>query len=329
MKQEANMRVTSIAIAAAGLATLMLAQPVAAQTRTPPLRIVYPFAGGGSGDALTRVIAERLGVALKRPVIVEPRAGAAGRLGIQAVKSSEPDGNTLLVSPIAPMAVYQSVYTALEYDPIKDFAPISQVATFDFGICIDPKIPANNLSELVIWLKANPAKANFGTPGAGTLPHFFGLMFAKAAGVPLQHIAYKGGTVALTDLMGGQIPIVFLSSNELTELHKAGRIRVLATSSVQRSTFLPDVPTFKESGFDIEGTGWWGFFAPAGTPAATVSKLSSAIVNVMQNEEVKTRVAQIGLKPTGTSSKQFARIQREDIERWTAPIKASGFKPEQ
>lgn len=323
------MRLTRIALAVTGLAVLTLAAPLAAQTRTAPLRIIYPFPGGGSGDTLTRLIAERLGVALERPVIVEPRVGAAGRLGVQAVKTSEPDGNTLLVTPIAPMAVYQSVYPALDYDPVRDFAPVSQVATFDFAVCIDPKIPANKLSELVTWLKANPTKANFGTPGAGTLPHFFGLMFAKAAGAPLQHVAYKGGVLALTDLMGSQIPIVFLSTNELTELHKAGRIRVLATSGTQRSPFLPEIPTFRESGYDIEGNGWWGFFAPAGTPAATISKLSGAIAAIVQSDDVKARIAQIGLKPTGTPPEEFARIQREDIERWAAPIKASGFKPEQ
>lgn len=323
------MRFARIAFAVAGLTMLTLAPPLAAQTRTAPLRIIYPFPGGGSGDTLTRLIAERLGVALERPVIVEPRAGAAGRLGVQAVKAAEPDGNTLLATPIAPMVVYQNVYPALDYDPVKDFAPVSQVATFDFGICIDPKIPAGNLSELVAWLKANPDRANFGTPGAGTLPHFFGLMFAKAAGVPLQHIAYKGGVLALTDLMGSQIPIVMLSTNELAGLHRAGRIRVLATSGVQRSPFLPDIPTFKESGYEIEGGGWWGFFAPAGTPAAAVSKLSGAIAKIVQDDEVRARIAQIGLKPTGTSPEDFARIQREDIERWTAPVKASGFKAEQ
>ena len=129
--------------------------------------------------------------------------------------------------------------------------------------------------------------------------------------------------------MGSRIPIVFLSTNELTELHKSGRIRVLATSGPQRSTFLPDIPTFRESGYAIEGGGWWGFFAPAGTPAATVSKLSGAISTIVQDEDVKARIAQIGLKPTGTSPEEFARIQREDIERWAAPIKASGFRPEQ
>jgi tripartite-type tricarboxylate transporter receptor subunit TctC len=322
------MRMTRRTFAMTSLAALAVT-PVAAQTRNPPLRIIVPFAGGGSGDALIRLIADRLGTALERPVIVEPRAGAAGRLGVQAVRSAGPDGNTILATPIAPMVVYQNVYASLDYDPVKDFVPISQAATFDFGICIDPNLPVGNLTELVAWLKANPAKANFGTPGAGTLPHFFGLMFAKAANVPLQHIAYKGGTLALTDLMGGQIPIVFNSANEMTAQHKAGRVRVLATSSVGRSSFLPDVPTFKESGFDIQGSGWWGFFAPAGTPAATVSKLSSAIASILKDEDVRQRIEQFELRPTGTTPEEFARIQREDIERWSVPVKASGFRPEQ
>jgi tripartite-type tricarboxylate transporter receptor subunit TctC len=147
--------------------------------------------------------------------------------------------------------------------------------------------------------------------------------------VPLQHIAYKGGTLALTDLMGGRIPIVFNSSNEMTAQHKAGGVRVLATSGAVRSASLPDVPTFKESGFDIAGSGWWGIFAPARTPAATVSKLGGAIANILQNEDVRQRVVQLELRPTGTSPEEFARIQREDIIRWAEPVRASGFKPEQ
>ena len=323
------MQLTRRAFALSSLALLAVPSGAAAQTRNATLRIIIPFPGGGSGDALIRLIAERLGAALERPVIVEPRPGAAGRLGVQAVKASEPDGNTLLATPIAPMVVYQNVYASLDYDPVNDFAPVSQVASFDFGICVDPKLPVGNLAELVAWLKANPAKANFGTPGAGTLPHFFGLMFAKAANVPLQHIAYKGGMPALTDLMGGQIPIVFNSSNEMTAQHKAGGVRVLATSGAVRSVSLPDVPTFKESGFDIAGSGWWGIFAPARTSAATVSKLGNAIARILQSEDVRQRVAQLELRPTGTSPEEFARIQREDIARWAEPVRASGFKAEQ
>jgi tripartite-type tricarboxylate transporter receptor subunit TctC len=323
------MRPCKLALLLAAALTLQPLVPALAQMRSSTVRIVFPFPGGGSGDALTRLIAEGLGARLGQPVIVEPRPGAAGRLGVQAVKSAEPNGHTLLMTPIAPMAVYQSVYPSLEYDPVKDFAAVSQVASFEFGICIGPHVPATTLAELVDWLKKNPALANFGTPGAGTLPHFFGLMFARAAGISLQHIAYKGGTQALTDLMGGQISIVLLSTNELTELHKANRLRVLATSNLKRSEFLPDVPTFRESGIAIEGTGWFGMFAPAQTPPEIVAKLNAAVVDTLNDQEVKEKVRRLGLQPTGTSAEEFARIQREDIARWAPAVKASGFSPEQ
>ena len=155
------------------------------------------------------------------------------------------------------------------------------------------------------------------------------MMFARAAGVSLQHVPYKGGTNALTDMMGGQIPIVFLSTNELAELHKAKRLRVLATSNTQRSLFLPEVPTFKEGGFDLEGTGWWGIFAPAKTPPETVARISAAIVEALAREDIKEKVGRLGLQPTGTGPQEFARIQRDDIARWAPAVKASGFTPEQ
>jgi tripartite-type tricarboxylate transporter receptor subunit TctC len=323
-----RLRNLTLTLFLASVAALTLTQ-VVAQTRGEPLKIIYPFPGGGSGDALTRMIAEQMGAKLNRPVIVEPRAGAAGRLGVQAAKAANPDGNTLLVTPIAPMVVYPSVYPSLEYDPVQDFTPVTQMASFDFGISIGPHVPANSLVELVAWLKANPAQANFGTPGAGTLPHFFGTMFARAAGISLQHITYKGGTQALTDMMGGQIPIVFASTDNLTELHRAKRLRVLATSTAQRSTFLPEVPTFKESGFDIEGAGWWGMFAPARTPPAVVATINAAAVEALGNEGIKEKVRRLGLQPTGTSPEELARIHRDDIARWAPAVKASGFKPEQ
>lgn len=298
------------------------------QQRTAPVRIVFPFVGGGSGDALTRLIADSLAKKLERPVIVENRAGAAGRLGIQAVKTAEPDGATLLMAPIAPMAVYQNVYPALEYDPVQDFIPISQVASFEFGVAVGPHVSVRDLAELSAWLKANPAQANFGTPGAGTLPHFFAVMFARTAGVTLQHVPYKGGAAALRDLMGGHIPLIFHSTNDLVEMHKASRLRVLATSNTQRSTFLPDIPTFKEAGFDIEGTGWFGLFAPAKTPPAMVDAINAAVVDALGDQEIKLKIRRLGLQPTGTSAEAFARIQRDDIGRWAPAVKASGFTPE-
>src|SRR6185503_81728 len=201
-----------------------------------------------------RLIAEHLRVALDQPVIVENRAGAQGRIGVQAVKAAAADGKTLLLAPVA------------------------QVATFDFAIAVGPQVPAKTLRELVDWVKANPTQGSYGTPAAGTLPHFFAVSFAKAAGLDLRHVGYRGSAGALTDLVAGQVPIVVTTTSDLLEQHKAQRIRVLATSDTLRSPFLPDIVTFREAGFNIEGTGWYGLFAPAKTPAAAINRLSKAII---------------------------------------------------
>jgi tripartite-type tricarboxylate transporter receptor subunit TctC len=303
--------------------------PVQAQIGEQPLRLIFPFAAGGSGDALARHIAEHLRTALGQPVIVENRTGAQGRLGVQAVKAAAPDGKTLLLTPVAPMSVYVHVYKALGYDPVADFEPVSQVATFDFAIAVGPQVPAKSLTELVAWVKTNPDQGNYGTPAAGTLPHFFAVSFAKAAGLDLRHVGYRGSAAALTDLMGGQISMVVTTTSDLLEQHKSGRIRVLATSDKGRSPFLPDIPTFKEAGYNIEGRGWYAVYVPAKTPSDIVSKLNAAIVAAVQSSPVKEKLLAFGLVPTGTSAAELAKIQAGDSELWAPAVKASGFTPEQ
>ena len=157
-----------------------------------PIRIIFPFTGGGTGDALARLVADKMRAELNRPVIVENRTGAGGRIGVNAVKNAEPDGTTLLMVPIAPVAVYQLVYKNLEYDPFTDLVPLAQLGTFDFGIAVGPKVPAKSLKELVAWAKANPNEANYGTPAAGTLPHFLAALFGERAGIDFRHVTYKG-----------------------------------------------------------------------------------------------------------------------------------------
>jgi tripartite-type tricarboxylate transporter receptor subunit TctC len=290
-----------------------------------PIRIVYPFAAGGSGDGLSRLVGDKMRAALNRNVIVENRTGAAGRPGVMAVKNAAPDGGTLLITPIAPMAVYQHVYKNLEYDPIKDFAAVSQIATFDMGVAVSASNPATSLKELIAWAKADPARAAFGSPGAGTLPHFFGLMLARAAGIELRHVPYKGSAPTLTDLTAGHVPMVFTTLSDFVEMHKAKRIRILATSGAARSPFVPEVPTFREAGFDIEGTSWYGAFAPGRTPRETVDRLSAVIAAAVRMADVRERFLGWGLQPTGTSAAEFAAIQKADSERWAAGVKASGF----
>ncbi len=292
-------------------------------------RIIFPFAAGGSGDALARILADHLQQVTGQPVVVDNRAGAQGRLGVVAVKSAAPDGRTLLLTPIAPVAVYQHVYKTLNYDPMTDLAPVAQVATFDFAVAVGPQAGVSSVKDLVSWVKANPDKGAYGTPAAGTLPHFFAVSFARAAGLDLRHVGYRGSAAALTDLVAGQIPIMFTTTSDLLEQHKAGRIRVLATSDSARSPFLPDVPTFREAGYSIEGAGWYAVFAPAGTPADTLARLSKILGEAVQKPTVRERLLGFGLNPTGTTPQELGAIQRRDSALWEPAVKASGYTPEQ
>lgn len=301
---------------------------VSAQALETPVRIVLPYQAGGVGDATARMIAESMRSSLKRTVIVENKAGAAGRIGVQAVKDSAPDGSVLLFTPIAPMAIFPHVYDKLGYDPVADFAPISQIATFDFAVAVGANVSSKSLIELVSWLRANPHQATYGSPAAGSLPHFFAVLFAQTASIEMRHVAYKGNPQAITDLIGGHLPIYFTSTQDLVETHKAGRLRILATSGLQRSSALPDVPTFTEAGYRISGEGWYGIYAPAKTSPELISRLNAAVVAAVKAPEIRSRLVHLGLAPTGTSGLDLARIQKADLDLWGPVIKASGFKPQ-
>ncbi|WP_428666646.1 Bug family tripartite tricarboxylate transporter substrate binding protein [Reyranella sp.] len=315
---------TALAVAASARAQAPLAAPA-----DKPLRFVSPYAAGGGGDSLIRLMADALRASLDQPVVVENRPGAAGRLGVQHVKDAPADGSVLLYTPIAPMSIFPLVYKLPGYDAVADFRPVTQIATFDLGVAVGPALPARSLQDLVGWLKANPDKAAYGTPAAGSLPHFFAMLFGRAAGIELRHVPYKGNAPALADLTGGHLPLFFTSTPDLVELHKAGRIHVLATSGRERSIVLPDIPTFASAGYAIEGTGWYGVFAPARTPDRAVSRLSEAIVAASRTPPVVDRMKLLGLRPTGTTPAELSRIQRADLDLWGPIIRASGFEPEQ
>ena len=189
-------------------------------------------------------------------------------------------------------------------------------------------VPAKSLKELVAWAKANPKDANYGSPGAGALPHFIGALFGQRAGLDFRHIAYKGSAAALTDLIGGQIPVVVTTKSDLLEMHKAGRIRMLATAGAKRSQFLPDIPTFRESGYDLQAAGWYAIFAPAKTPPDVVARLNKVIVEAVKSPDVHEKLIGFGLQPTGTSAAEMAEIQKTDSAFWAPAVKASGFTPE-
>lgn len=333
MKKEEEATMQRRVLLRSALATIagwgMSRAPAGAQIGARPIRLIFNYSAGGAGDALARLIADKMRAGLDQPVIVENRTGADGRLGVQAVKNAAPDGSTLLISPIAPMAIFQHLYASLGYDPFADFRPISQVARFDFGIAVGPKVSVTSLKELVAWAKANPGEANFGAPAAGTLPHFFAVLFGRTAGIDLRLVAYRGSAGAMTDLVGGQIPIVFTTTSDLLEMYKAGRVRILATSGKERSPFVPEVPTFREAGYDIEGTGWYGVFAPARTPDDVIERLNKAIVAGVAAPEVREKLLALGLEPTGMTAAEFAAIQKASSELWAPVVRSSGFKPHQ
>jgi tripartite-type tricarboxylate transporter receptor subunit TctC len=309
--------------ATAAAAFASAAKVARAQTNT--VRIIFPFAPGGSGDATIRILAEKLQSSLGQNVLVENRGGGGGRIGVSAVKNSAPDGTTFLFTPFAAVTIYPMVYRTIDYDPFTELAPITQLCTFDFAIAVRADHPAKTPQDLIAWLKANPDKAQYGSPGAGALPHFFGLLVGRAAGVEMTHVPYAGTPPSLTDLLGGQIPMVTSTSSEFVELHQAGKIRVIATSGRERLPQLAGVPTFRESGIDIEGIGWYGVFAPAKTPPEIITRMNKGLVAAVGLPDVREKLSVYGLKVTGTTPEELGRIQRADAALWAPVVKASGF----
>lgn len=293
------------------------------------MRVIYPFAAGSGGDTLTRIVAETLSAGASATAIVENRTGAAGRIGVKSVVSAEPDGMTLLLSPNPPVAIYPHSYPSLEYDPVRDLTPISLIATFDVALAVSSKTDIKTIQELIAWAKANPSQANYGSPGAGGLGHFFAVMVAASTGTDLKHVSYRGSGAVMADLLGGQIPMAVVPLGDALELHRGNRARVLATSGAERSPLLPDVPTFKEAGIDVEGQGWYALYAPAKTPAETIRKLNRVIVDGLSAADMKKRILDLNMVPRTSSPDQLAAFRDADSARWAPAVKASGFKPQQ
>ncbi|MFO1412358.1 MAG: Bug family tripartite tricarboxylate transporter substrate binding protein [Burkholderiales bacterium] len=294
-----------------------------------PIKILVGFAPGGTADIIARVVADKMSGTLGQPVIVENRPGAIGRIAADAVKAAPPDGTLLMVQPIGPMAVVPHVYKDITYDPIKDFTPIAIGATFQFAIAAGPMSGAKTWPEFAAWAKANPTKAGYATSGAGSLPHFFGVLLGKGIGVEMVHVPYKGSSAYTADLMSGQVATAVDAIADLTELHRAGKVKILASSGAKRSTAVPDVPTFAELGVTgVEAMGWFGFFAPAKTPKPIVDALNSAINKALTSPDVAAKLSGLGMDPATGTADQFAKILADDYNKWGPIVKASGFKPE-
>jgi len=302
------------------LAAAALAAPIEGVIR---LVVIYP-AGGGS-DNVARLIAKRMSASLGQPVIVENRPGASGRIAAEYVKRSPPDGTTLMLANTAAMVVGPLVVKKVPFDPVADFAPVSQVFEYDLAFSVAAHVPARTLAEYGRWAAASPGNASFGSAAAGGLGHFLGLQAGRALNVSLTHVGYKGSAPLLADLVGGHIPATIDVLDGLLRTRDSGRFKILATTGLRRSPYLPEVPTFTELGHpEVQGAGWFGFFAPARTPEAVVSLLNREIVKALGNPEVRDQVARMAFTVTGTTPEAFARVLEQDRAKWGAMIKASG-----
>jgi tripartite-type tricarboxylate transporter receptor subunit TctC len=311
--------------------TAAVATPSFAQQPAGTLRIVVGYPAGATSDALARVVAEQMARTLGQPVIVENKAGAGGRIGNEAVKAAAPDGTTLLMTPVATMSIFPHSYAGqLRYDPFKDFAPVAHLSNFQLGLAVNDKVPAKTLAEFVALVKADPAKYGFyASAAAGSLPHFFGVMFGRSAGITLTHVPYKGTAPAMQALASGEVVALSTVVADIKSVMDAGKARLLAVAGEKRDATLPGVPTFRELGYDLVAQPWYAMFAPAGTPPAAIERLSKAAIAAVQDPATHKRLVEMGLEPTGLDAPRLGQIMRDDYERWGPVIRASGFKPEQ
>ena len=314
--------------AAASLGALAMPLAALAQAMPENLRVVCGFAPGGTSDTISRRVGDKLAGTYARSVVVENRAGAGGRIAIDAVKAANPDGSSLLLTPGSMLFIYPHIYKQLSYNPFTDLMPVSTAANIVHAIAVGPGVPdsVKSINDFIAWCKANPAKANYGSPAAGSTPHFIGALIEKAAGVQMNHIAFKGTQLAIVDLMGGQIPAVIGPDGEFLPHMKSGRVRVLATSGPQRSKFYPDVATFSEQGVkSIVVQEWFGFFMPARTPADTVQRASTAIAAALKTREVIDSFTLMGLDPASSSPAELVSRLKSDYDFWAPVVKATGF----
>jgi tripartite-type tricarboxylate transporter receptor subunit TctC len=310
------------------LAAAVVAAPLAAHAQlypAKPVTIVVPFAAGGTTDILARVIGQALNKELGQSVLVDNRAGAGGNIGAQLAAKAVPDGHTLFMGTVGTHAINQSLYKKLPFDPVKDFAPLTRVAMVPNLLVAHPGKPYKNVKELVAYAKANPGKVNFGSSGSGSSIHLSGELFNALAKVDMVHVPYKGSAPAVTDLVGGQIDIMFDNMPSAIQHVRSGRLRALAVTTAKRSPELPDVPTIAEAGVPgYEATSWFGMFAPAGTPAPVVARLHGALVKVLADPAVKKKLAEQGAEPYSESPEQFAEFMRKETAKWSKVVKESG-----
>ena len=303
---------------------MMAALNVHAQDK-PALKILVGFPPGGSADVMARLVADALRDDFNS-IVVDNKPGAGGRIALNMVKNAKPDGQTVIVLPSGPMVLFPHVYKKLEYDAVKDFTPISQIARFQFGVVAGPASGVKNVSEMIAKAKANPGANSYGTPGAGTLPHFMGVLMEQSAGVQLNHVPFQGGAPANNALLGGHIDYKFDVVSETAELHHSGKARIIAVTGSKRDTQVPEVPTLKEAGIAMDATAWFAMYGPAGLQGDALARLERAMVKIVRQPAFKDKLVKLGYEPMGSNSTELAAAQKADLARWEKPIKATGVQ---
>ncbi len=298
----------------------------------PPLdsvKIVTGFPPGGTSDTLCRRVAENLrGSAFTKSALVENKPGAGGQIAVQSMKGAPTDGSVILQTPASMLMIYPHIYKNLAYNAFTDVTAVTLGCTFDFGFCVGPAVPDSikDIPSFLAWCKANPEKANYGSPGAGAVPHFIGVLLGKAGGVELKHVAYRGSAPAVQDLVAGQIQAVSAPVGEFIQQVNAGKARFLGVSGAQRSRFAPNVPTFAEQGYkDLVFSEWFGFFAPGGTPAPVVQRANTALRTALEQKDVIDGLAVMGLEAASSTPDQLATLLKQSYDRWGPIVKEIGF----
>jgi len=312
-----------------GAALLSTLRPSLAQT-VEQVKIYYGFPAGSAGDSVARRVGEKMAGSqyTRNPAVVENRPGAGGRIALDVLKTSPSDGSVLALSPFSCTSIYPHIYTRLSYDPFKDLVPVSIGAVMHHGLAVGPMVPANvkTVKDYLAWAKANPKEASYGSPAAGSTPHFIGALLGMNNGVDLKHVPYRGSVPGVTDLVGGQIASMVTPSGDFIPNHKAGKIRILATSGRQRSPFTPEVPTFAEQGFpEFVVEEWFGFYAPPKTPSLLVNRANAAINAALKEKSVIDSLAVVGLIAQGSTPEAMAKSQKTEFDRWGPLVKRVGF----